>query len=71
MPLLLSLRNRTFALLWSGQTVSRLGDSLYRIALAGWATDRIGAPAVFIIGGALTTALALSVLLHPAIRSMD
>jgi DHA3 family tetracycline resistance protein-like MFS transporter len=40
-------------------------------ALAGWATDRIGPPAVFVIGGALTTALALSALLHPAIRNMD
>jgi DHA3 family tetracycline resistance protein-like MFS transporter len=40
-------------------------------ALAGWATDQIGAPAVFVIGGALTTALALSALLHPAIRNMD
>jgi len=40
-------------------------------ALAGWATDRIGPAAVFVIGGALTTALALSALLHPAIRWMD
>jgi MFS family permease len=40
-------------------------------ALAGWATDRIGAPSVFLIGGSITTLLALSGLLHPAIRHLD
>ncbi len=45
MTLLLSLRNRFFALLWSGQTVSRLGDSLYRIALAWWVLEETGSAA--------------------------
>jgi MFS family permease len=37
-----SLRTRAFALLWTGQTVSRLGDSLYRIALAWWVLEKTG-----------------------------
>ncbi len=39
--------------------------------LAGWAIDLLGAPPVFIIGGALTALLALLSLLHPAIRNLD
>jgi len=42
MNLFRSLRHRPFALLWSGQTVSRLGDSLYRIALAWWVLEKTG-----------------------------
>ncbi len=42
MAILQSLRHRPFALLWSGQTVSRLGDSLYRIALAWWVLEKTG-----------------------------
>ncbi len=34
--------NRSFVLLWSGQTVSRLGDSLYTIALAWWVLQKTG-----------------------------
>jgi MFS family permease len=37
-----SLRHRPFALLWTGQTVSRLGDSLYRIALSWWVLEKTG-----------------------------
>ena len=40
-------------------------------ALAGWATDLIGAPTVFLIGGFSTIALALIGLAHPAIRNLD
>jgi MFS family permease len=40
--LLVSLRTRAFALLWTGQTISRLGDSLYRIALAWWVLEQTG-----------------------------
>jgi DHA3 family tetracycline resistance protein-like MFS transporter len=36
------LAHRPFALLWSGQTVSRLGDSLFRIALAWWVLEKTG-----------------------------
>ena len=41
-----SLKNRGFALLWSGQTISRLGDSLYRIALAWWVLEKTGSAAI-------------------------
>jgi hypothetical protein len=40
-----SLSHRPFALLWSGQTVSRLGDSLYSIALAWWVLEKTGSAA--------------------------
>jgi MFS transporter, DHA3 family, tetracycline resistance protein len=42
MTLFASLKHRPFALLWSGQTISRLGDSLYRIALAWWVLEKTG-----------------------------
>jgi DHA3 family tetracycline resistance protein-like MFS transporter len=42
MNVLLSLRHRPFALLWAGQTISRLGDSLHRIALAWWVLEKTG-----------------------------
>jgi DHA3 family tetracycline resistance protein-like MFS transporter len=37
-----ALRHRPFALLWFGQTASRLGDSLYRVALAWWVLEETG-----------------------------
>jgi MFS family permease len=37
-----ALKQRSFALLWSGQALSRLGDSLYRIALAWWVLEKTG-----------------------------
>jgi DHA3 family tetracycline resistance protein-like MFS transporter len=43
--LLNSLKFRPFALLWSGQTISRLGDSLYRIALSWWVLEKTGSAA--------------------------
>ena len=45
MSFLRALRLRSFALLWSGQTISRLGDSLYRIALSWWVLERTGSAA--------------------------
>ena len=42
MTLLKSLGHRPFALLWSGQTISRLGDSLYSVALAWWVLEKTG-----------------------------
>jgi MFS family permease len=39
--------------------------------ISGWATDLVGAPLVFVIGGALTALLALLGLLHPAVRHLD
>jgi DHA3 family tetracycline resistance protein-like MFS transporter len=40
-------------------------------ALAGWATDWVGAPTVFVIGGFSTIALALLGLSQSAIRKLD
>jgi hypothetical protein len=40
-------------------------------ALAGWATDQIGAPKVFLIGGVGTILMTLLGLSHPAIRNLD
>jgi MFS family permease len=45
MDFLRALRIRPFALLWAGQTVSRLGDSVYRIALAWWVLEKTGSAA--------------------------
>jgi len=42
MSFLRALRIRSFALLWGGQTISRLGDSLYRIALSWWILEETG-----------------------------
>ena len=42
MNVLRSLRHRPFAWLWTGQTISRLGDSLYRIALSWWVLEETG-----------------------------
>jgi MFS family permease len=40
--LFIALRTRAFALLWTGQMISRFGDSLYRIALAWWVLEKTG-----------------------------
>ena len=37
-----SLSLRSFALLWSGQQLSALGDSIYRVALAWWVLEKTG-----------------------------
>jgi hypothetical protein len=121
MLMLRAYRHRSFSLLWAGQTVSRVGDFLYQVALAwwvlehtgsaaamsavlimqervpadklgrvssidllgssvlipvgfaagGWATDQFGAPLVFLMGGGITSFVALLALLHPAIRRLD
>jgi hypothetical protein len=36
MAIFRSLGNRSFVLIWSGQTLSRIGDFLYQVALAWW-----------------------------------
>jgi DHA3 family tetracycline resistance protein-like MFS transporter len=45
-PLLRSLSCPPFAWLWTGQTISRLGDTLYRIALSWWVLEKTGSAAV-------------------------
>jgi DHA3 family tetracycline resistance protein-like MFS transporter len=37
-----TLEDRAFALLWSGQTLSRIGDFLYQVALAWWVLQKTG-----------------------------
>jgi DHA3 family tetracycline resistance protein-like MFS transporter len=54
MNVLRSLKHRPFALLWTGQTTSRLGDGLHRIALAWWVLEKTGSAA------AMGTVLVLS-----------
>ena len=38
-------RNRPFALLWSGQTISLLGDRIFHVALAWWVLEETGSAA--------------------------
>ncbi len=40
-----ALKCRPFALLWIGQTISRLGDSVYLIALSWWILEKTGSAA--------------------------
>jgi MFS family permease len=40
--LLRALKNRPFALVWSGQTVSLLGDRIFQVALAWWVLEKTG-----------------------------
>ncbi|MGB8646177.1 MAG: MFS transporter [Anaerolineae bacterium] len=46
MALFRSLRHLPFTLLWSGQTLSRIGDFVYQIALAWWVLQKTGSAAV-------------------------
>lgn len=41
-----ALRNRRFALLWTGQTVSRIGDFVYQVVLAWWVLEVTGSATV-------------------------
>jgi MFS family permease len=55
-------------------SVDQLGSAVFvpfGYALAGWATDLMGAPLVFMLGGVLGAALAVPGLMHPAIRNLD
>src|SRR5690349_13987159 len=54
--LLRALQQRPFRFLWSGQTISRLGDSLYQVALAWWVLQKTGS------GIAMGTVFSLSFL---------
>lgn len=40
-----SLTNRRFALLWGGQSFSRVGDFMYQITLAWWVLEKTGSAA--------------------------
>ncbi|MBM7844375.1 MFS transporter [Herpetosiphon giganteus] len=39
------LQQRLFAMLWTGQTISRLGDTMYQVALSLWVLDHTGSAA--------------------------
>jgi len=54
MKIFRAFSHRSFALLWSGQTISRLGDSLYTMALAWWVLQKTGSAAA--MGGVLICA---------------
>lgn len=51
MAILRAFTHRSFVLLWSGQTVSRLGDNFYTIALAWWVLQKTGSATA--MGGVL------------------
>jgi DHA3 family tetracycline resistance protein-like MFS transporter len=62
------------ALLGRVSSVDQLGSFVLLpigYAAAGWLTDRIGPPSVFVLGGTLTALLLGLGLLHPAIRKLD
>jgi len=40
--LIRALKNRPFTLVWSGQTVSLLGDRIFQVALAWWVLEKTG-----------------------------
>jgi len=45
MRLFKSLSQTSFAFLWGGQTLSRLGDSIYKVSLAWWVLEKTGSAA--------------------------
>ena len=45
MNIFYALRHRAFTFIWGGQTISRLGDSLYQISLAWWVLEKTGSAA--------------------------
>jgi DHA3 family tetracycline resistance protein-like MFS transporter len=63
MPLFESLKHRSFTLLWSGQALSRLGDNVFRVALAWWVLEKTGSAkvmgTVFVLSYAPTLVFAL------------
>lgn len=40
-----ALQSRSFAFVWAGQFVSRIGDNVYRVALAWWVLEETGSAA--------------------------
>jgi len=42
--ILRALRHRPFFWLWSGQSISRIGDYLYELALSWWVLEKTGSP---------------------------
>jgi MFS family permease len=62
------LINRSFALLWGGQTISALGDSIFAITLVLWVTTRIASHqpwAPLAVSGVLLATIAPEFLVSP------
>ena len=62
MSLFRSLHHRPFLLLWLGQTISRVGDFMYEIALAWWVLEKTGDATL--MGGVLVAAITPSVIFY-------
>jgi DHA3 family tetracycline resistance protein-like MFS transporter len=62
MSLFRSLKHRSFLFLWLGQTVSRVGDFMYEIALAWWVLQKTGDAAL--MGAVLIFALTPSIIFY-------
>lgn len=61
MTIFYALKYRPFALLWSGQALSRFGDSLYQVSLAWWVLEETGSAAA--MGTVLILSMVPSLLL--------
>jgi MFS family permease len=62
------LINRNFALLWAGQTISQLGDSIFAATLVLWVTTRIARAqpwAPLAVSGVLLATIAPEFLISP------
>lgn len=62
MALLRSLAHRAFLWLWIGQTISRVGDFMYEIALAWWVLQKTQSPTL--MGTVLVFAITPSVIFY-------
>ena len=62
MSLFRAFRHRPFLLLWSGQTISRVGDFMYELALAWWVLQKTNDAAL--MGAVLVFAITPSVLFY-------
>lgn len=62
MTLFRAFRHRTFLLLWLGQTISRVGDFMYEIALAWWVLQKTGDAAL--MGGVLVLTITPSIIFY-------
>lgn len=55
-----ALKNRSIALLWSGQALSAIGDEIYRVALIWLAVGLVGADTGYLAAGQCVALLTLS-----------
>ena len=68
--LLRPLRERNFALLWSGLTVSLLGDGMYTVAIAWTAYELSGAPTALSLVGLAAAIPQLVVVLEESLEGL-